>query len=157
MEKDRSGYVYLLRAHKPFEECYKIGRTKDPKRRFKDFGVKLPYRVEVVALIYAFDAYQLEANCHTYFEDKRVEGEWFRLNPSDVEMFRAGQLVSEAVSLCRKLGVQFPAGRSLADASEMRKIQRSLRCAFHAVSRLIRRQDAITQIEANRRDAEDAE
>jgi hypothetical protein len=101
--EDRSGYVYLLKAHKPFEECYKIGRTKDPKRRFHDFGVKLPYRIEVLAVMSARDMFRGEAILHSTFASRRVEGEWFRLSREDVSWMEALRLVVQAEDLVYRL------------------------------------------------------
>ena len=101
--ENRSGYVYLLKAHKPFEECYKIGRTKDPKQRFRDFGVRLPYEVEVLCVGKVEDCHQAEAYLHNFFAGRRLGGEWFSLDANDVDLIRATMLTHEALCLVRRL------------------------------------------------------
>lgn len=101
--EDRSGYVYLLKAHKPFEECYKIGRTKEPKNRLREFGVKLPYKVTPLLVTKAEDMFAEEAWLHRQFTDSRVDGEWFKLSEADVIATRAYYLAIEADRLFGKL------------------------------------------------------
>ncbi len=75
------GYVYLIVSP---EGHYKIGKTKNPENRKKTFEVKLPFRVEYVCVIKADDMDTLEKELHARFSDKRINGEWFSLNPEDV-------------------------------------------------------------------------
>lgn len=76
------GYVYLIQSP---TGAYKIGRTKDPSNRMKTFTVKLPFEVDYVCVIETADMYTLEGDLHLRFNSKRVNGEWFRLEPQDVE------------------------------------------------------------------------
>lgn len=76
------GYVYLIQSP---TGAYKIGRTTNPKDRMKTFSVKLPFEVEYVCLIQTDDMYSLEQSLHKQFATKRVNGEWFQLEPNDVE------------------------------------------------------------------------
>lgn len=77
----RDGFVYLIRANTGH---FKIGRTRKPDDRIATFGVKLPFEVEYLAVIQTPDMYQLEADLHNQYSDKRVNGEWFNLLPDDV-------------------------------------------------------------------------
>lgn len=83
---DRSGYVYLLRevngAH------FKIGKTNNPESRMNTFAVKLPFKVEFECVIKTDNMTALELSLHTRFADKRIDGEWFALNPADVEYIK---------------------------------------------------------------------
>jgi hypothetical protein len=101
--EDRSGYIYVLRAQKPHEECYKIGRTNNPKRRLHDFAVKLPFRVESVITSRVFDMIAEEAELHKKFAGKRIDGEWFQLTSSDVALLRVYYLTLEADDLFYRL------------------------------------------------------
>jgi hypothetical protein len=99
----REGYIYLLRAAKPFDECYKIGRTADPKRRLTDFGVKLPYSVTPLMVTKVEDMFEEEAWLHRQFASVRVDGEWFKLSDRDVAAIRAYYLIMEADLLFGRL------------------------------------------------------
>jgi hypothetical protein len=76
-----SGYVYLIQSPTKY---FKIGRTKDPDDRIRTFEVKLPFEVEYVCLIKAFDMYRLEKELHEKYDNKRSNGEWFELTEADV-------------------------------------------------------------------------
>lgn len=80
-----AGYVYLIQSP---TGAYKIGRTKNPKDRMKTFGVQLPFEVEFVHLIETPDMYTLESDLHKRFEERRVNGEWFALEPADIEFIK---------------------------------------------------------------------
>lgn len=83
----RPGYVYLLQAlHDP--ELYKIGRTKNPHDRMATFKLKLPIAVEYICTIKTDNMYQLESNLHFRFMRQRLDGEWFKLSPEDVEYIK---------------------------------------------------------------------
>ena len=81
------GYVYLINEiNGPH---YKIGRSVNPEDRTKTFGIKLPYKIEYEALIPTTDMHNLEAELHARFADKRVDGEWFALEPADVDYIKS--------------------------------------------------------------------
>lgn len=82
------GYVYLLQAS---TGVCKIGRTKDPSKRTKMLEVKLPFDVTLGALIKTDDMHNLEYSLHVRFGDKRVNGEWFNLEPEDIEYIKSLQ------------------------------------------------------------------
>lgn len=81
----RDGFVYLIQSP---TGTYKIGRTVNPADRMKTFTVKLPFEVEYTCVIPADDMYYLERTLHAQFADKRVNGEWFKLSPEDVEYIK---------------------------------------------------------------------
>lgn len=81
----RDGFVYLIQSP---TGTYKIGRTINPADRMKTFTVKLPFEVEYTCVIPADDMYYLERTLHAQFADKRVNGEWFKLSPEDVEYIK---------------------------------------------------------------------
>jgi hypothetical protein len=81
----RPGYVYLLQSP---TGAYKIGCTSDPDNRAKTFGVKLPFEVDFIALLQTSDMPSLESRLHRQFKEKRVNGEWFALDPADVEYIK---------------------------------------------------------------------
>lgn len=75
------GFVYLLQSPTGY---FKIGRTRNPERRISTLDVKLPFEIEVIALIPCPDMRQLERDLHERYADKRAGGEWFALTPEDV-------------------------------------------------------------------------
>ncbi len=83
----RAGYVYLVNEVNGVH--YKIGRAVDPDDRIRTFNVKLPYKVELEAVIPTMDMIGLEAELHALFADKRVDGEWFALEPADVDYIKS--------------------------------------------------------------------
>ena len=86
-EKQQStkGYVYLLRSG----SHYKVGHSNDPGRRAYEVRLVMPEPVTEVHRIETDDPAGVEAYWHRRFADRRAEGEWFKLEKSDVRAFRA--------------------------------------------------------------------
>jgi hypothetical protein len=78
-----SGVVYLLRAGND----WKIGKTNDSVRRVREINLQLPEKAERVHEIATNDIDWLERHWHLHFDQKRKNGEWFRLDASDVAEF----------------------------------------------------------------------
>lgn len=78
------GHVYLLRHG----DEYKIGRSTDPTRRYKQIRVQMPLDTEEVHVIETDDTVGIEAYWHSRFSEKRLNGEWFRLSNRDVTAFK---------------------------------------------------------------------
>lgn len=78
------GHVYLLKHGNE----YKIGRSTDPTRRYKEIRVQMPLETEEVHVIETDDTVGIEAYWHNRFSGKRLNGEWFRLNVRDVSAFK---------------------------------------------------------------------
>lgn len=72
--------LYLFRAG----DHYKIGISKDPKRRLCDLSIS-PIPVELIWSSQIEDARGLERQLHKTFQGKRVHGEWFELTEADIE------------------------------------------------------------------------
>lgn len=80
----RAEYVYLLQDVE-MTGLYKIGKTNRPKGRVvDDFGVKLPFEVEVLRMMPTYNATKLERELHRKYEHRRVNGEWFDLQENEV-------------------------------------------------------------------------
>jgi len=79
------GFVYLVKGH-PGE--YKIGRTNLVDRRLSELGATSSIEQELIWEIKTDDPAGIEAYWHRRFQDKRMKGEWFRLNVNDVKAFK---------------------------------------------------------------------
>jgi glycosyltransferase involved in cell wall biosynthesis len=80
----RPGWIYLLGSSTGF---YKIGQTTDIERRFKNFGVKLPFEVWIEHSWRVVDCIWTEKYAHALFGKNRVNGEWFILEQQDIATF----------------------------------------------------------------------
>lgn len=79
------GFVYLVKGH-PGE--YKIGRTNLVDRRLSELGATASVEQSLVHEIRTDDPVGVEAYWHQRFCEKRMRGEWFRLNAADVRAFK---------------------------------------------------------------------
>jgi hypothetical protein len=78
------GYVYLAKHG----QDYKIGRSNDVARRRREIALLLPQELEHVHVIETDDPEGIERYWHQRFSDRRIRGEWFRLDHDDVAAFK---------------------------------------------------------------------
>lgn len=78
------GYVYLIKSGR----FYKIGRSNSVGRREYELAIQLPEATTSVHVIRTDDPSGIEVYWHKRFESKRMNGEWFDLNASDITAFK---------------------------------------------------------------------
>lgn len=84
--KPKPGYVYLIQSE---NGQYKIGKSNNPSQRCKIFGLKLPFKVELIHLVKTDDMSKLETELHKHFASQRINGEWFSLSPEDIDYIKS--------------------------------------------------------------------
>lgn len=78
------GEVYLFKSGR----YYKIGKTNDTVRRGNELRIQLPEKMDLIHSIKTDDPSGVEAYWHRRFESKRMQGEWFDLNSTDIKAFK---------------------------------------------------------------------
>jgi len=76
------GWLYLMRAG----DLYKIGKTKNPKRRIRDALTWSP-DIEVIAMKPFWNISELERMIHEGLSDSWHKGEWFKFIDDDMRDF----------------------------------------------------------------------
>lgn len=85
-DTSKAGVVYLFQ-HGSRKE-YKIGKSVDTVRRGQEIRTLLPNDLTLVHEIKTDDPYGIEAYWHSRFSQKRLNGEWFKLNSGDIRAFK---------------------------------------------------------------------
>jgi hypothetical protein len=79
------GYVYLLRSGRR----YKIGKSNDPSRRWREVRLELPDETHQIHTIATDDPSGIETYWHQRFAVKRIRNtEFFELDAADVRAFK---------------------------------------------------------------------
>jgi len=82
-EAGEFGIVYLYKSG----SHYKIGRTNSLTRRNREIQLQLPIQAELIHRISTDDPIGIERYWHERFSEKRLNGEWFKLNSQDIKAF----------------------------------------------------------------------
>lgn len=77
-----SGHIYLLQAS---NGCYKIGRTIDLDSRLKQHERDYPLEIKVIHSFWCRNNIKAESHLLKMFSEKKLQGEWFELEPDDVK------------------------------------------------------------------------
>ena len=78
--KGKKEYVYLMKDR----YRYKIGRTNNLEKRLRDFRVSNT-NITLEHFIETPNSGALETELHERYKDRRIEGEWFKLDFEDVD------------------------------------------------------------------------
>lgn len=76
-----SGFVYLMQAG----DEYKIGWSAVPEKRAASLRQRKGQKAKLLCTIRSEYAVSLENALHQRFADKRLDGEWFKLDKADVQ------------------------------------------------------------------------
>ena len=81
--------VYLVSSTIEGDTCYKIGYSKrDPNKRIKEMKTGNASQLDLIDSFQSKWGTQIEAKLHRMFQDKKISGEWFRLNSNDISQFK---------------------------------------------------------------------
>ena len=75
--------LYIFRAGKRF----KIGASRDPRRRLQDFSTS-PIPVEFVWASHVENARAMEKALQALFHAQRIHGEWFELSEANIKFIK---------------------------------------------------------------------
>lgn len=76
--------LYVLRCG----ENYKIGISKAPIGRRTNIQSSNAHSVEIILLVPFRDSKLIERMFHNHFAEKRLNGEWFRLDETDLQWIK---------------------------------------------------------------------
>lgn len=80
--------IYLISSELNNDTLYKIGITRrDVTKRLKQLKTGNPATLSVVKTFESKWASKIESNLHSSYQTKNINGEWFKLEPNDVEGF----------------------------------------------------------------------
>lgn len=75
-----TGYIYLIKAG----QYYKIGKSKVLRSRLKSHQTSNPNKIKLVVEKLVTNYHKKEKQLLKKFNNKKVNGEWFRLNKEDI-------------------------------------------------------------------------
>ena len=90
--KDASGFIYVIFIDTKNGIFYKVGKSNSPMARISSHQTSCPFEVKVAGIYFSSDMGNEEREIHAMFSHKRVRGEWFRLDSSDVASISARAL-----------------------------------------------------------------
>lgn len=80
-KEPNGGFVYIFQCN----GLYKIGRSQNPHERMKKMaGAIMPFEIKLVHTIPSQDPVATEAMLHKKFAERRVIGEWFKLEEEEI-------------------------------------------------------------------------
>lgn len=89
VKKIEARHVYIMIDEA--NSFYKIGRARNPKTRERTLQSEKP-TIEMLFNFHCTDAKSTEKVLHDKFKEKRVRGEWFKLDENDVNWIKSNYL-----------------------------------------------------------------
>ena len=86
-------YVYIIKVSS--EGIYKVGVSKNVKRRVKQLQTGNPEPIEIVKTFLSNYPYKIESVLHRRFKINHVHGECYYLSKQDIENFEENCALSE--------------------------------------------------------------
>lgn len=81
-------HIYLISANIEGNTVYKIGISKNVKKRFRQLKTGNPYIEEIVYSVLLNKHYsKVESALHNLFKSNKISGEWFMLSDNEVNNF----------------------------------------------------------------------
>jgi len=80
------GYVYFIQDR--LSGIVKIGRTKNMERRLAIFTRKLSFPIQLIQYIKTINYEIIELAFHRHYDNKRLRGEWFKLDQDEIEQIK---------------------------------------------------------------------
>lgn len=77
------GCIYAIK----FDDYYKIGRTQYLNQRIPQLAIQLPKKPSLIHYIYSDNPMRSENLFHQWWDDIRLNGEWFDLKPLHLDFF----------------------------------------------------------------------
>lgn len=91
------GWVYFITCVVDGTKYCKIGRSLDVEKRFNDLDSQVPAKLSLFKKIRVSNCMLAEAAFHSFYNDKRYNGEWFNLAEKDY-----AQIEREGLSIVTK-------------------------------------------------------
>jgi hypothetical protein len=92
-------FIYVITAQE-FIGTYKIGLTNSIERRLADMQTGCPYLLFALRSYMVTNPVAVEAMLHAFFHKKRVRGEWFRLDDTDLNYIDDAMTCVDEVLKC---------------------------------------------------------
>lgn len=91
---NKSGFVYVIYLDDTSESrFYKIGMSSNFNNRLDTHQGSSPFNICVACAYYVGNMREEERALHLMFEDKRIRGEWFDLNATDLSIIASRSLL----------------------------------------------------------------
>jgi len=76
-KKFPNGYIYFIRCENT--NFYKLGVSRNPKRRICDIDSYLPFNLEILSIHYFDNVYDIEQEFSNKIKYKNIRREWYNL------------------------------------------------------------------------------
>ena len=77
------GYVYFVRPKKG--DSVKVGFSSDVIGRLRSLKTALDSSIILIGYIHSIDYKTIEKEMHSFFEKRRISGEWFKISKGEIK------------------------------------------------------------------------